>query len=541
MKKWLDFWFGIGRRLKREWQNLRQRIHNRMQTAVTRSVFSCLLVVGQELWETFRIVRRSINKKMRGQYSPHMLAGIVTFCCGIVLFFVLFIPPYLGIANDGTVSHTMSTLGLKYLEETGSNYNNYFVRVYQNVYPERGTVTVHILFVRLAKALDYLFTRDTLFDVRFLGALYSLLYLPGIYLLARSALERLNYFTESMVVSAATVIVFADVSFLTYFNSLYPEPLLMIAMIYLTGAAMRLQKPVRHAFAFLFLLSICALVMAFTRKHCFFVCLWTAAFLVLCIRAGISRISLLVLLSLAVFAGGFAAYFNMPDDFTATSQIHAMTRGVLLQSGNPEKTLKEFGIDGSYEILADVTLYDDMPVTEEANPLLLHGFLDKYTTADLLLYYLRHPAQFVSMLDLGVKSSVDLRRVYCGNYEKETGMPPRAQSPFWSAYSTYKKRSAPKTIGYLIILIGAFLLMSGRKVFSSDGQLVRFHYIYLLVMSLIALIGVTDLSYILIRSGDAQLTQFHFLPGVCMDLMVFYVLTEILYKLNILEQGKEAP
>lgn len=539
MKKWLVLFKRGVQRLGKGWKNFRQRLDTRKKTMVSDSIFSHLLIVLQELLETFQSVRGRINRRMRNQYSPQILSSIVTACCGVLVFIALFVPPYCGMANDGTVSQTMKTLGLQYLQDdVSSNYNNYFVRVYQNITPGEGAATLHLWFLRLARALDYLFTRDTLFDVRFAGILYCILYLPAIYLLTKSALERLQFFTESMVVSGAVVLIFADISLLSYFNSLYPEPLILIGVLYLAGAAMKLQKSSGREAGTLILFCVSALVLAFTRKYCFLVCLGAVAFLILFMRVCTVRKYLVLILSGVLLAGGLTSSVMMPDDFTDTSHIHAMTRGVLLQSNNPEKTLEEFNIDGSYALLADVSMYDVMPVSEEENPLLQHGFIDRYTTSDIVLHYMRHPGNYISMLDLGVKSSIDLRRVYCGNYEQSEGLPPRAQSPFWSVYSNYKSRSAPKTIGYLVVLIAAFVLMSGRKSFPSNGEPERFHYVYLLVMTLITFMGVAGLSYIFVRSGDAQLSQFHFLPGVCMDLLLFYILTEILDKLNILEKGK---
>jgi hypothetical protein len=218
-----------------------------------------------------------------------------------------------------------------------------------------------------------------------------------------------------------------------------------------------------------------------------------------------------------------------------TSKIHAMTRGVLLESNDPEKTLDEFDINGSYAMLTDVSLYDKYPAAEEDNSLIQEGFLDQYTLFDIGIYYLKHPSSLFSMLDLGIKASFNLRRDYCGNYEKSTGMPVRAQTAFWSAYSIYKMRSAPKTIGYLVLLIAAYIVMSGRKMFRGKEIPERFHYVYVSVMGVITIIGVFDILYVIINSGDAQLTQYNFLLGLCMDFLSYYVLTEILYKLNILE------
>lgn len=502
----------------------------------------CILA-AQKIFRLLGNVRQKINQWMQDRISARGLALIAAAFSGLILCWLLFVSPYMGVANDGTVSETMSLVGLSYTsDEVSDNYNNYFVRVYQNVYAESGTVTAHILLLRLARAVDYLFTRDTFFDVRFLAAIYLVLYLPAIYLIVRAALERLTYFNEYMIAAVAGVLIFADGSYGVYFNSLYPEPLLFIALLYVAACAMMLQKQTKFTPLYLCLFVFWALVLCFTRRHCFMVGLVAAAFCVLLLRLFESFPARLGLVTAAVLlAGGTAASLAvMPEEFTDTSKVHAMTRGVLLQSNDPEETLEQFGINSSYALLTDVSLYDTPSLTEEDNPLLQSGFLDKYNTGTIALYYLRHPKALISMLDLGIKASFDLARYYCGNYEQSAGMPERAQNVFWSMWSIFKQRSAPKTIGYMVILIIAYCVMAGRKMYTVSKTPERLHFIYLLTMAGITLIGVANMCYVILQSGDAQLTQYNMVMGVCMDLLFYYVLIEILYKLNILEKGKKA-
>lgn len=502
----------------------------------------CILA-AQKIIRALGRLRQNINQWMQNRVTASGLATIAAVCSGLILCWLLFVPPYMGVANDGTVSETMRVVGLSYpSDEISDDYNNYFVRVYQNVYPESGTVTAHILLLRFARAVDYLFTRDTLFDVRFLAGIYLALYLPAIYLAVRAALERLTYFNEYIIAAAAGVLIFADGSYGVYFNSLYPEPLFLVSLLYIAASAMMLQKQTKFAPLYLCLLTFWSLVACFTRRNCFMIGLWVAAFCILLLRLFESfPVRLGLLTAAAILAVGTAASLAvMPQEFTDTSKLHAMTRGVLLQANDPEETLVQFGINGSYAVLADVSFYDTPALAEEENPLLQNGFLDKYDTLTIGLYYLRHPKALLSMLDIGIKASFEMARYYCGNYEKSAGMPARAQNVFWSMWSIFKQRSAPKTIGYLVLLIVAYCVMAGRKMYTVSKTPERLHFIYLLTMVAITGIGVTNLCYIILQSGDAQLTQYNLVMGVCMDLLFYFVLIEILYKLNILEKGKKA-
>lgn len=495
--------------------------------------------------ETAKHIRRRLNKRMAQHYSPFLMSLGAAAACMLVMVIMLFIPPYLGIANDSMANQKMRVSGLDYLEgdtgqEEGFQSNSYFTRTYELVYADGQEFTVQTLFVRAAKMLDSFFTGDNLFDIRFLGILYGLVWLPGVFLIMKSALERVKYFSEGMVLAAAGVLIFADVSYITYFNSLYADALLYICLLYIAGASLALHKNSRWSPVYILILAVSGTVFCFISRRCFLAGILLAFFLILQIRIfkEYRLKKMLVIAAAVLMTGAIVSFFQCTEEFDDTSKFHAMTRGVLLQSADPAETLESFGIDVSYAILADGSLYDYYPVSEIENPLLHEGFLDQYTTGGLALYYIKHPGAMLSNWDLGVKSAFNLRRSYCGNYESSTGMPEMGKSIFWSAWSIFKERSAPKTIGYLLLLIVVFSVMSGRKVFNKRVA-DRWDYVYFTVMAVCLLIGLADITYVILKSGDAQLVQFNMVMGVVMDILFYYVLAEILHKLNILEARNE--
>ncbi|MCR1842483.1 hypothetical protein [Murimonas intestini] len=506
-----------------------------------KDIYTALLTV----LEAVKNKRRSLNKRMEQHYSPVRLAFASAVVCMLIMVLMLFISPYLGVANDSMANQKMKGFGLDYLEkdtarEDSFQSNEYFIKTYESVHADGQEFTVHTLFVTAAKAVDSFFTGDNLFDIRFLGALYGICWLPGVFLLIKSALERVKYFSEGVVLSVAGVLIFADVSYLTYFNSLYTDALIYICILYAAGASLALHKNSRWSPAYILILTISGTVFCFISRRCFLAGILLAFFCILQIRVFQEyRFKKMLIMAAAVLlAGSVVSFFQCTEEFDETGKFHAMTRGVLLQSPNPVETLDSFGIDASYAVLADCSLYDYYPVSEIENPLLHEEFMDKYTTGEIALYYIKHPGAMLSMWDLGVKSAFNLRRSYCGNYESSTGMPAMGKSIFWSAWSIFKERSAPKTIGYLALLVVVFSAMSGRKVFNKR-VVRRWDYVYFTVMVIFLLIGVVDITYVMLKSGDTQLVQFNMVMGVSMDILFYYVLAEILHKLNILEARNE--
>lgn len=486
-------------------------------------------------------IRKRINKRMEGKYSPSLIALTVSVIAALLMIIMLFLPNYLGVADDGSISRVMNAAGVYYIsDEVSDNYNNYFVRNYSNVlsgYQQRDSWrNSQVYLVKTAVWLDNLITRDKFFDIRFLALLYSILYVPAVYLLVKQACMRVKKFSEGIVIGFAGLLIFSDVAYLTYFNSFYPEALWFIGLMYCTAAVLSFQEkgsPYRDV-GNLVLFLVSASVITTVRSQTAFLGIVLA---VLCLKLLFARRHWMW--GVACVAGAFVltllsitCMVNMESDYNETSKFHAMTRGVLFQADDPSAALAEFGIDASYEMLTDVSSYDYLPVVKATDPLLEEDFLSQYTQMDIAAYYLRHPGSFLSMLDVAIKSCFGIRREYCGNYEQSVGLPGRARSIFWGAWSTFKNNSAPKTIGYLIVLIGAVFMLFGRG-YSVRASEERRNTVFLDTMVVLFLICIIQGAITIVCSGDAEMVQHCFLISYAVDLLTYFVFSEIVHKINI--------
>lgn len=500
----------------------------------------------QELWNRFfafwakiKQLYRKGNQKFSGRWPDRRFVFVSVLIVGFAAVLMLWVPRYLGVANDGSVTRTMQNAGLLYREVDEKNANDYFTRIYQLHFSETGDRSLQLILISMAKWLDQLFTRDPLFDIRFLSLIYLLLALPAWALLTYSVVSRVNAFIEKSVLTAFCTMILADVSYLTYFNSLYPEAIYVIALSYLFGGCLMLQR--KSKFGALYWLAVLAgtFMLCMTRQHCFVIGIAAAFYAISQLRTAGRNMERagIVLVSVLALTASVCSLVWIENDFDTTSKVHAMTRGVLLQSADPSKTVHEFGMEESYALLADASLYEKYALTEEEEYYLQNGFLDHYTTADLVLYYARHPASMMSMLDLGARSAMNLRREYCGNYENTSGMPARGKSIFFSMYSILKTRSFPHTIAFLILLEIVCAVMS-KKGWWTKKESDRFYYVYFCTTLLAFGISVIHLSEIIFRSGDAQMVQYNFIAGFSMDCMILFTLSELLHRLNILEESR---
>lgn len=508
-----------------------------------RSVLPRLLDGLGKIFQWLRRMRRQINQRMRRYYSSAGMALWATLACALLMVIMLFIPSYLGTADDGSAQRVLGSAGLRYLEEDSQDpAHYYFVRTYQKVVPDTEVVSVQMILLRGAMLVDDFFTRDSLFDIRFLALLYFLLLLPSVWMVFHAALSRVRQFTEALVIAVLGVLLFADVTYVSYLNSLYPEAIWYIGMCMCTGAGLSLAGREKYAPVYMGWMLCGVLLLAFSRQAGAVAGVFFSIFLFLTVRSyrEQSHRFLAGILAVVMLGASVAAYFVTESGLSIQSKFHSMTRGVLLQSEDPEEALAEFEIAPQYAMLTDVSAYDGYALTRAENAELEEGFYDHYSELSVAFYYVRHPFSMLSMLDLATKSAMNIAREYCGNYEREAGHEPMARSVFWAGASIFKVRSAPHTLGYLAVLIVAyFLLLRRRKISRRRRREEPQNRIWLLMMVVLTFIGIGVSIYAIIGGGDTQLVQYSFFLGAAMDLIVFYIAASGLNRLNILEDKEE--
>jgi hypothetical protein len=127
---------------------------------------------------------------------------------------------------------------------------------------------------------------------------------------------------------------------------------------------------------------------------------------------------------------------------------------------------------------------------------------------------------------------MDIRRSNCGNYEKSAGLPKKAKSLFWSAWSTFKMTSAPRTIGYLFLLTAAVFLLF-YKGYSIRPTEDRRNTVFLDLLLTVLAVLLSQSILVIINSGDVEMVQRTFLVGLSLDIITYCVFAELLHKIKI--------
>lgn len=499
--------------------------------AATRSVLGILKKAGGAV----AAARGRINREREGVFPSSAVAWSTAFAAAAVIAVMLFAPPFLGMADDGSFSRVANPAGIYHLDDSSSNlYFNYYDRDYLELAPSGFYPSSLSLFVFAARALDSAFTRDSLFDLRFLGAIYLCLFVPVLALLIRQATKRVKNLSERAVIGLLGLLIFADVSYAAYFCSFYAEPLMYICFLSSVGAVLALDGEKKSGF-YLGLFTVSGILLATSKNQCAVVGAVAGIFCVrfaflkkrLFWRFGCGCCAFLLFLSMM-----YSAYI-VPSDFTTASKYDAMTRGVLLEASDPGKALSEFGIDGSYAVLTDTSASDPYETVSPSDKDLQKGFYDKYSPATVAFYYLRHGKALLAMLDISVRSALDVRRAGYGNFPADAGRPKTAQSHFFSFWSFFKSASVPRTIGFVLLLLVAVLVLFRRPRMGVGEKQVTGVTLPLEAMIYVLAVGLSQAFITIINSGDGEMPQHLFLFSVSIDLLIYFCIARALSKLNV--------
>ena len=497
-----------------------------------------------QLFHKLRVVIRRFDKSMRDKYRPAALAAITLFVLLALISVILFFPPYLGLSNDGSFDQVLSDTGLVRLDEddTGA-YFNYYERVYRLDSSRLAAGTTPALLktvVFCAKAVDHFFTPDNYFDMRFLAAIYVALYMLVLYPLLLSLLKRARVFSEGLVISVIFVLIFGDVSHITYFASLYTVPLIWLLLIAVVDMCYLIASREGHGIYPYLTVVFLAMLMQINR-YCamagiaFSMAYWKMVRL----NTHVVRRTVFVICAFLMCMLSVVTTVQLVSSQTKVQKYNQMTRGVLFQALDPEKALGDFGIEPRYSVLTETYAEQAFPVVLPSSGVLDEGFFDKYDTPKVAFYYMRHPGSLIGLYDVAVNNAFNMRSDYSGNYERSAGMPEKAKSLFMSVWSTFKSQSAPKTAGFVILMaLGLVFIYKKRRDKMVTDHLILQQDIFRSMVSVMILFSTLEVFTVVIMSGDSELIREGYLMGGTIDIIIILFISEVLHKMKSI--GAEA-
>ncbi|MEI7024415.1 glycan biosynthesis hexose transferase WsfD [Paenibacillus sp. y28] len=469
-----------------------------------------------------------------------------TIAAAVIIISILFVRPLIGMADNGDFFREIHNMGLYYLTDNfDDRHFSYFNKDFGiRQYPyDQNTLFISSLslLIRMGLTLDLWFTPDNLFDIRMLAVIYVIVFLAAFYMLLKQASEYLKL-PILILACMAGISVFGDVGYVAYFNSFYGEPASYVFLLLMLALVFRmLQKQTPSIPDFILFMVSATLFISAKQQNA-----PMGVFLVfLCVRFMFLRQDkrwkiAVITLTACLVASAALIYGSMTDDIKHINQYHAVTRGILENSTNPERDLEELGLDPKFSILAGTTYYDQYVMEHTESKLLNEEFYSKYGYGTIIKYYVLHPDRAFEKLDLAAKHAYAIRPEVIGNYEKSAGLSPGQKTTIFSLWSSVKLFIFPENFRFILLFYAVYyggltkLYITRFRKGEARGMM------GLEVLASIGLIGLSQLAVSFLGAGDADLAKHLFLFNVSFDLMfvamLVYGLNQLYVKLDIAQK-----
>lgn len=451
---------------------------------------------------------------------------------GIITIVALFVPPFIGMADNGDYYRIVYGNGLYFnAPNYQEQYFGYFVKdygIFQYFNENAGAIfTSQSFFIKLSLALNQLLVDRDVFDIRIQGAVYTILYVLAVYLLVESVTWKAPR-KQGYIIAAIAVFMFADIGYTAYFNSFYGESVVLIMSMLVAASGLLIYRNRYNDYVILPVFVLSTLLLTISKQQHAPVGIMIAILGILFVFLRRGNVYRLIASASCLFmiVAGIGAHAWIPKPFIDINQYHAMTRGPLLTTDNPEETLEAFGIHKQFAILAGSNYYEPYTTASPDSHVLQNAFFSQYSFASILGYYISHPDQAFQMLHLGAQNAFTTRPEAMGNYEQSENKAFGEQAYFFSAYSLLKANVLPKTVGFIVIwaviVIGlylpSFIAAFKRKHVRAMTRLPLF--------AMLILVGISSIAVSIIGAGDADLAKHEFLFTVIFDLVTFAVIAD---------------
>lgn len=465
---------------------------------------------------------------MKRLFKPEVLVGLAG--CGLIIY-LLFVGPFIGVADNGDFLRMMNTIGLNYYDTAASYADQFFNyshsrfaydNLFSGFYPSS-----QILLVVVPRLIGGLL-HGSFFDVRLLGAVYGLLLLVATWLLVKYN-ARGSYVT-GLLLGAAILFVFYDIGYLAYFNSLFGEPVSMVFMLLTFALGLRLtslEKPTTKGLT-LFFIAILFLVTSKIQNAPIGIA-FALIFLRFMTLDGERKWRKLALrFSIAIFLVSIVMYVTAPKELKHINLYQTVFFGILNESPDVKGDLQELGLPERLEVLAGTNYFQTDTVIKQDDPSLGPDFYDRVSHKDVLFFYLKNPGRLIDNMEYAASNSMAIRPYYLGNYEKSENKPAVALSYTYSGWSEFKNKHIPHTLGFLSLFYLVYFAGALFQYFRSRD--VRGRVAGELLM-LLGLIGIFSFLVPILGDGRADIGKHLFLFNVCFDMMVVVMFGWIVHKL----------
>lgn len=483
------------------------------------------------------------------RFGPLLLAALAA----VIMTLVLFTGGGAGLSNNGDFGRVLSTNSLDYAESTGSFvYEDTFRMVFQgdsageklwnllfNLDNTAAYPSIHLVFVRASLAGNLalnVLTGQSLdtYHIQVLGLIYLLCYAGLLLLLFRSF--RLPSLWCDLLAKLAILFVLCDEGYITYFNSLYSEPVQMLGLLAMAVFGLRLltgRGRLGWNAGWYFLSCVVYGWSKFINLPVAALCaLGMGA--VLFLRAEQKYRKWLCGGVVACVAVLGAVYLSLPSWMDYETNYNAVFYGVLKDT-TPEQTeqyLSDLGLPEYMAEYANSNYYMDRVAPARESEQFKEDF-SQVSKFDLLFFYLSHPGYYLEKLDVATAHTGFIRPYYLSNLDDTH--PRLTFAGRFGGWSWLRGQLPVNTwmAAGLIMAAGCWALwraVAGRKGTGRDKLSAA-----LLVLTVLGSMAYQFLMPT-VTNGEGDLAKHMFAFAQFIDLLLLLVLARLGYRLSTAER-----
>ncbi|MEF3303137.1 glycan biosynthesis hexose transferase WsfD [Paenibacillus sp. GYB003] len=465
-----------------------------------------------------------MRKMIRAEWFA-VLAGLS------ILVYSLFTEPFIGVADNGDFLRVMGTVGLNYglpdesYEDRFFGYaHRYFSydRFFQGFYP-----STQIILVAAARLIGSV--RDpSSFDIRVLGALFSVLLLAATYIIVRY-----NTYKSSAVGVALAIcmlFVFFDIGYAAYFNSLFGEPVSFVFLLLSAGFGLCLlnrEKPSR-TIIWLYFVSVFFLACSKIQNAPAGILFAALGLRFMTLRHEPNWRRLTIGLSASIAVVSVVMYAAAPKGLKNINLYQTVFYGILHGSPDIDGDLKELGLPSHLSVLAGTNYFQTDTAIKQDAPSMKPDFYDRVSHRDILLFYVKHPSRLIDKMEFAASNSMSIRPYYLGNYLKQENKPSGAMAYGYSVWSEFKHTQMPRS---LLFISAFYAIYYAVAIFEYIRRRDRISRIRTELMMLIGLVGAIGFLMPILGDGQADIGKHLFLFNVCFDMMLVVSVIWLVYQL----------
>jgi hypothetical protein len=347
----------------------------------------------------------------------------------LLLVYQVLLYPIVGLPDNGDFPRMMKSVGLSRIDNGHPASFRSFPRYYHWDLSKREKPfpSSQLLFVTAALAVNGVMSKTEWFDITSVGIVHSFLYA-----LAFGLVAYCGYRTQHRLrwlVYLALLLVFGDVAYAAYFNSLYAEPAALIFLCFSLGfALLAIVRPKERSASRIPVIGCLCCVILFTVAKLqnvmlapfFAVMMYSVARLAqrddTRQHRRVSGIGVTAAVAVLVAACGYWALYSIfPMGIRNVNVYDSVFFEIIKHSPNPKADLQQLGLDPSY-----VKYRGTHAWSPGVTPEVYSRVYERVGEKRIILFYLRNPGRFFALQWSAAKHGFDVRPGYLGNFDNSS-------------------------------------------------------------------------------------------------------------------------